>query len=238
MINDFKDLLTIVIPCKNEGLIIKQTLEFLNAQFNIKGTNVIIADVSDDAGFTHECIESQQNKNINISIIKGGYPAQGRNAGAALVKTQYVLFLDADIYLRNVTLLADLIREVVNRKAKLATCKFRVIDGEYNFVYQTFDVIQWFTKFSKPFAIGGFMLFETETFNLLGGFKNDDKFAEDYHLSMNILPKDFYVHNDKIYTTSRRFKSKGLSYMVKMMILSYFNRNNAEFFTKDHNYWK
>ena len=35
-----KDL-TIVIPCKNEGLIIKKTLTLLNQQTKIKGVDVV-----------------------------------------------------------------------------------------------------------------------------------------------------------------------------------------------------
>ena len=50
-------------------------------------------------------------------------------------------------------------------------------------------------------------------------------------------PNKFYVEDKIVYTTSRRFKNKGLFYMVKMMIKSWFNRNNDEFFTKEHNYW-
>ena len=52
-----------------------------------------------------------------------------------------------------------------------------------------------------------------------------------------IKPNKFYVADKIVYTTSRRFKNKGLFYMVKMMIKSWFNRNNDEFFTKEHNYW-
>lgn len=237
MSNKIKDLLTIVIPCKNENITIQRTLEYLNKQRFINGTKVIIADVSDDDGYTHNCIISQTGKNIDIEIIKGGYPSQGRNAGAKLVKTEYVLFLDADIFISNEHLLLDLLDEMNSNDALLGTCKFRVLSGEYNYVYKGFDIIQRLSKFSKPFAIGGFMLFDTSEFNRLGGFIEADKFAEDYHLSMKIKSEDFYIHDDIVYTTSRRFKSKGLYYMIKMMIKSYLNRNNPEFFTKDHNYW-
>jgi len=233
-----KDLITIVIPCKNEGMTIKKTLQFLNSQIRIYDTRVIIADVSDDNEHTKYCIESQEGKNLNIDIIEGGFPAVGRNAGAKLVTTPYVLFLDADIFLIDDTLLFNLMNIVSKKKTLLSTCKFRTTTGEFNYVYKAFDYVQWFTKFSKPFAIGGFMLFDTIKFNELGGFNKNDKFAEDYHISMKISPKDFYIHDEYIYTSPRRFKSKGLWYMIKMMILSYFNRNNEVFFTHDHNYWK
>ncbi len=65
-----KDL-TIVIPCKNEGLIVKKTLELINLQTNIKGVNVIVADSSTDDGFTQKCILNSFRSNINVKIVKG-----------------------------------------------------------------------------------------------------------------------------------------------------------------------
>jgi hypothetical protein len=81
------------------------------------------------------------------------------------------------------------------------------------------------------------MLFEYDTFTKVGGFDDEDKFAEDFHLSSKISPKFFKVVNKKIYTTDRRFKKKGLFYMVKVAILSIMNKNNPSFFKYDHNYW-
>jgi hypothetical protein len=81
------------------------------------------------------------------------------------------------------------------------------------------------------------MLFEKNEFDRLGGFVNEDKFAEDYHLSSKIKPSKFIIYNEIVYTTSRRFKNKGLRYMVTMMAKSWINRNNDEFFKKDHDYW-
>ena len=231
-----KDL-TIVIPCKNEGLIIKKTLTLLNQQTKIKGVDVIVADSSDDDGFTQNCILKSFSNHINVKIVKGGFPAKARNNGVKNIKTPYVLFLDADIFITDTNLLNHMIEIMKKNDYHLSTTKMRTDDGHYNYVYKSFDMIQYITKFSAPFAVGGFMLFNLETFNSLGGFNPDDKFAEDYHLSSKIKPNKFYVDSKIVYTTSRRFKNKGLFYMVKMMIKSWFNRNNDEFFTKEHNYW-
>jgi len=42
------ELLTIVIPCKNEEDIISKTLDLLNHQTDISGVKVIVCDSSDD----------------------------------------------------------------------------------------------------------------------------------------------------------------------------------------------
>jgi glycosyltransferase involved in cell wall biosynthesis len=92
-----KDLLTIVIPCKNEMELIDLTLSLINKQEDISGTRVIIADSSDDS--TRDIILSGGHDNLNITIIDGGYPSVARNKGSELSTTPYILFLDADIFL-------------------------------------------------------------------------------------------------------------------------------------------
>ena len=42
------ELLTIVIPCKNEKEIISKSLDLLNHQNNIEGVKVVVCDSSDD----------------------------------------------------------------------------------------------------------------------------------------------------------------------------------------------
>ena len=232
-----KDKITIIIPCKNEGTIIKRTLELINMQNEIAGTRVIVADCSDDNGFTKDLILSNSKKNVKLKIIKGGYPAFGRNRGAEISDTPYVLFIDSDIFLENTNTLSTIVNDFSNTNKHLATTRMRTDDGKYNYVYRIFDLIQRASSFMTPFAIGGFMLFERNEFNRLGGFIDEDKFAEDYHLSSKIKPSKFKIYNEIVYTTSRRFKNKGLRYMVRMMIKSWINRNDDAFFKKDHDYW-
>ncbi len=232
-----KDLLTIVIPCKNEGLIIKKTLNLLNKQIGIDGTKVIVADISNDKWFTFGCIESEYNKNISIEIIQGGYPSVARNNGARKVRTKYVLFLDADIFITDESLISNLLDKMVEKDLHLLTTRIRTEDGDYDNIYKIFDFVQFLIQFTTPFAVGGFMLFNKKVFEKLGGFNEDDKFAEDYHLSLKIKPKKFYIDKHIVYTTSRRFKSTGVSHMTELMIKTYLNQKNDKFFTKEHGYW-
>jgi glycosyltransferase involved in cell wall biosynthesis len=229
-------LLTIVIPCKNEGLTIKKTLSLLNQQFDIHGVDVIIADSSDD-NITKEIIKSESNRNININIVEGGLPAIARNNGAKFVTTKYVLFLDADIFLENKYILHNIVSDIDFNKLDLATCKIRTKDL-YTIIFILFDIIRSFIIKKTPFAIGGFMLFNYQTFKEIGEFNEDDKIAEDYHLSKKIKPNKFKIFNYKAFTSSRRFQSKGIFYMIKIMLSCWFNKDNEEFYKKDFNYFK
>lgn len=232
-----KDKITIIIPCKNEGTIIKRTLDLINLQNGIDGTRVIVADCSDDNDFTKNLILSNSEKNVKLEIIKGGYPAFGRNRGAEISNTPYILFIDSDIFLEDPNTLLNIVNDFLNTDKHLATTKMRTNDGKYNYVYKIFDFIQKASSLTTPFAIGGFMLFSRSEFDRLGGFIDDDKFAEDYHLSSKIKPSKFKIYKEIVYTTSRRFENKGLKYMLVMMAKSWINRNNNEFFKKDHDYW-
>jgi cellulose synthase/poly-beta-1,6-N-acetylglucosamine synthase-like glycosyltransferase len=227
-----KDLITIIIPCKNESSIISETLYYLNRQVYIDGVKVLIADSSDDN--TRDVIRDVVYENIDIEIIDGGIPSVARNNGAKLSKTPYVLFLDADIFLHDFFTIFDTL--IICDEYDLITCKFRT-NGKYRFVFPIFEFIRDLFIWYSPCAIGGFMLFNKSVFDELGGFNEKFLVAEDYALSNKINPCRFKVSDHKIYTTDRRFRNKGLWYMTKLMFKSIINKNNPKFFEDSHGYW-
>jgi len=233
---ELSKFLTIVIPCKNESKTIDSTLTLLNFQDNIDNVNVIISDSSTDE--TTYQLESRTNDKFDLKIIEGGLPAKARNNGARYVKTPYVLFMDSDMYLLDPTLLTTVTRMMLQGGIDLLTTKIRTTNGKYNYVFRTFDFIQKLSKFISPFCLGGFMLFKTNTFNELKGFDEEAKVAEDYLLSKQIKPKRFKIINTTVFTPPRRFDNKGVMYMLKLMIKSFLNRNNKQFFSDDNTYWK
>jgi len=233
---ELSKFLTIVIPCKNESKTIDSTLTLLNFQDNIENVEVIVADISDD-GTTYQ-LEIRNQDKFNLKIIQGGLPAKARNNGAQLVETPYVLFIDSDMFLLDSSLLTDAIKEMRLHKFDLLTTKVRTTSGKYNYVFRTFDMIQKISKRISPFCLGGFMLFRTDTFNKLGGFDEQAQVSEDYLLSKQVEPKKFKILNRTIFTLPRRFDNKGILYMLRFIIRSFFNRNNKEFFSNDNTYWK
>ena len=233
---ELSKFLTIVIPCKNESKTIDSTLSLLNFQDNIDNVKVIISDSSTDE--TTYQLESRTNDKFDLKIIEGGLPAKARNNGARYVKTPYVLFMDSDMYLLDPTLLTTVTRMMLQGGIDLLTTKIRTTNGKYNYVFRTFDFIQKISKFISPFCLGGFMLFKTNTFNELKGFDEEAKVAEDYLLSKQIKPKRFKILNTTVFTPPRRFDNKGVMYMLKLMIKSFLNRNNKQFFSDDNTYWK
>ena len=227
---------TIVIPCKNEGINIYDCLGFICKQKGIGNTRVIIADNSDDEESLNWLYRAQidYKYSIKIEIIKGGYPAKARLEGSKLVDTPYILFLDADIMLLD----NKLFYNILGFNLDLLTVPF-ITEKGWNWVFRIFDLFQKLSvKLGTPFAVGGFQYWNTQKYWELGGYKEDELFAEDYSLSSKVKPKKFFILETKgVFTSARRFKKKGIGYMFWIMIKSYINRNNPEFFKHHHNYW-
>ena len=231
-----KDRLTIVIPSKNEGRTLYDCIYNISKQNNIAGTRIIIADISDtyDSLFYIRDLQRDFKYSLNIDVIKGGFPSEGRLNGSVLVKTPYILFLDADIFLTNPNILLS----CMEQDKDLVTVPFYT-DYPYRWVFRTFDIFQRLsTLLGTPFAVGGFQLWRTETYWTVGGYNPEELFAEDYSISQKVMSKNFKVNRIKgTYTSNRRFKNKGVLWMFKIMIKSYINRKNPEFFKHHHNYW-
>src|SRR5262249_38731601 len=97
--------LTIVIPAKNESRLLPTLLESLCRQDYplMKSTKVFLADAGSSDG-TPEVAMAFADR-LDIEVIPGGLPSVGRNAGARRATTPYVLFIDADMELKDPTLL-------------------------------------------------------------------------------------------------------------------------------------
>ena len=237
---NLNDKVTIVIPCKNEKDIIQKTLDLLNYQSDIWGVKVVVCDSSDDGITKFDIIERLETNSdkFDLYLMDGGLPAVARNNGFKLVETPYVLFIDSDVFLLDPKIIKRAFLRIHRQKLDLVTTKFRSDNGKYNYIYRLFDFLQLVSKWSTPFCLGGFMMIRSETFKTLGGFDSDIKVAEDYHFSKQIKPKKFGRINNIVFTPPRRFENKGVFYMVKLFLGSFFNHKNRSYFTEDKNYWK
>jgi glycosyltransferase involved in cell wall biosynthesis len=228
------NLLTIVIPCKNEKDNIYECIGFIAKQVGFAGTRVIIADTSDEEDSLNflQYTEDNYRYSLNIELIKGGFPAKARLEGSKLVTTPYILFLDADIMLQDKFLLG----ECLAYNTDLVTVPFQTETG-FNWIFRLFDIQQRMSNWlGTPFAIGGFQLWKTEAYWKTGGYDETHLFAEDYWVSQKA--EVMKIHNTNgVWTSARRFKNKGFFYMFLLSIKCYINRNNTEFFKKHHQYW-
>jgi glycosyltransferase involved in cell wall biosynthesis len=127
------NLVTIVIPCKNERDIILKTLDLLNYQVDIHNVKVVICDASTD-GVTKlnlmGRLDYDQKDMFDLHLTDGGLPSIARNNGFKLVTTPYVLFMDADVFLLDPKILKRSIVRIHRYNLDLVTAKFRSDNGK------------------------------------------------------------------------------------------------------------
>jgi biofilm PGA synthesis N-glycosyltransferase PgaC len=233
-----KELVTIVIPCKNEEKYIGRLLEDLSQQIGIRDVRIIVADA--DSTDTTVSVVKTYDDFLNIEVITGGPVSVGRNNGAELVTTPYILFLDADVRFFNSLTIYEAVYTMHECQLDLVTANIRNYgrDLRASFFFWGFNIINQIMTKKTPFAIGAFFLTRRNKFEDLGGFPNKYDTSEDYILSKQYDPKKFTIVEHYFGQDERRFKKLGYLGMMWYMMVNFFNRNNLKHFEKAHvNYW-
>jgi glycosyltransferase involved in cell wall biosynthesis len=231
--------LTIVIPAKNEAKMLPRLLESLCRQDyeGMAETRVLVADAGSTDG-TREIALGFCDR-LKVVVVPGGLPSVGRNAGARLATTKYVLFLDADVELPEPTLLRRAMWRMRRRRLHLATTNIACREGSFfdDLLYAGSNFMQRVGSVTKPFATGMFMLFDREVFWALGGFNERAQFAEDYLLSKGVARIRFRIVRGRVLTTNRRFQKLGHWRMVWMFFKTMLHTWDEEYFLEDQGYW-
>lgn len=231
-----KDVLTIVIPAKNEAGYIGGILTDIVRQYNIIGTRVIVADggSTDDTINVVNYHKKVYEDQINIELIKGGSVSRGRNAGLELVNTRYVIFIDADVHLYDHCQLLDVVKKL--KRKKLVGAKLRSRGSiKSRIAYTVFNFMNPIIAFWQPFAVGSFFATRTSVIRNLGGWDEELVHSEDWVLSSKYSLKDYVKCSYPIIVDDRRFKKMGYWGMAVMMWKSMIHGRKYQ--KKDNGYW-
>jgi len=168
-------MLSIVIPTKNEEEHLPILLASIKAQ-TMQPAEIIVADAH-STDKTREIAASYGAK-----IIDGGMPSVGRNLGAAVATSDIVLFLDADVELRDTSFLEKSVGEFMERNLGLATCDVFPLTDAFidHFLHKAYNkyVRAWGSVF--PHAPGFCMFVRRDLHDKLGGFDETVVFCEDH----------------------------------------------------------
>ena len=143
--------LSVVIPVLNEADYIADLLVAL-AQQTYLPDEISVAD----AGSTDGTVEIAEQH--GASIVRGGLPAVGRNAGAAAATGDLILFLDADV-LPAPRFIETILREFLQAKLDATTCLMQAISDRqlYHLLHQVSNfyliAIQKFSPHAPGFVI-------------------------------------------------------------------------------------
>jgi glycosyltransferase involved in cell wall biosynthesis len=236
-LRSLKDLVTVVVPCKNEEDYIGQLLTFLQYQQNFAAVKIYIADAN-STDRTLDVIKSFDY--LNVDVIQGGPVSYARNQGAVLVTTPYILFIDADVIFFNKNAIRDAVNYIDTHNLDLVTFKAKSYskDIRSKLAYMLFNVFNKMMSVKIPFATGAFFLTRTSTFRELGGFPEKYAATEDFMLSRNYSPKKFKILNHYYGQDDRRFKKMGYFGMLKYMMINFWNRNNPAYLDNTDNFEK
>src|SRR5215467_14679748 len=153
--------LTIVIPAKNEAKLIPWLLTSLTMQdySKMSSTRVLVADANSADG-TPEIVMSFRDR-LKVSVIPGGLPSVGRNAGAALADTRYILFIDADVEPASPSLIRRAVELAQRKDLHCVTTNIICRDGGPmdKLLYCGNNLFQYLSRIHHPFSTGMFMLF-------------------------------------------------------------------------------
>lgn len=177
---------------------------------------------------------------LNIAVIPGGLPSVGRNAGARLSCTRYVLFLDADVELTDRTMLRRALSEMQKRELHCLTTSIGCTLGGFmdDLLFAGSNLCQRLGSWIRPFGTGMFLLFDKAEFDRLGGFNEQALFAEDYLLTQKVSVRRFGILRGRIYTSNRRFRKMGHLHVALMFLRTMCNTFNESYYLRDQNYWK
>lgn len=235
-----QNLLTIIIPTYNEEYYIVDTLFAITKQVGSKGVRIIIADAG-STDRTVECCNKIKNAfDLNLEVIKGGLPAIGRNNGAKLAITPYVLFLDADVKFTCNTAIRKALTYLVFLGYYMVSTT-PVYKGEPDWRAMLMFIINKYATIIlskiRPFAIGGFTMVYKPFFDDIGGYSEEVKQAEDWLLSSQVPVSKFKLIPGLMTQDNRRFKKYGYLNMIKLIRRNWLNRNNLDYFKEDQGYW-
>jgi len=228
-----------VIPAKNEAELLPRLLDSIARQdaAGIRETTVYVADANSTDGTVELALNFRGR--IDVRVIAGGLPSAGRNAGARLATTPYVLFLDADMELADPTLVRRALELMQRKHLHCLTTNIWCREGRFmdQTLYIANNIAQQFSRLLKPFSTGMFMLFDRKRFEELGGFHEQALYAEDYLLSKKVARRKFGIVRGKALTTNRRFRKMGHIKIMGMFFKTALNTWNDNYFLRDHHYW-
>jgi glycosyltransferase involved in cell wall biosynthesis len=229
---------SIVIPCKNEQDNIGRLLDRLRAQTAYRSDVPII--IADADSTDHTLIVIQERRELfgmNITVINGGYPATGRNNGAAFARSKYVLFFDADILPADDHFIEQVLGLAESKQLDCVATYIKTVNGNWKdkLFWAAHNVILSMFPVFGPFATGMFMCFRLKAFRDLGGFDERIILGEDFDLSHRVKRSKFGVVNNFILNSNRRFVKMGYLKTIYMYTKVAFSKqyrlsDNKEYF--------
>jgi hopene-associated glycosyltransferase HpnB len=238
---DLSDV-TVLIPARNEAQVIKKTMSFLKDQG--KGLKIILVDDESEDGTAERAKEAGI---AELYILKGkplpaGWAGKiwALDQGFKLVKTPYLLIMDADIFLKKGTILSlkkKLLSDeydLVSLMAVLSMKRFweKMLISSFVYFFKLLYPFSLCNKKDLPFAAaaGGCMFTKREVIQKIGGFKSiKDEIIDDCALAKKIKQNGYSTWIGLTHSVISGREYAGLSDIWNMVARSAFTQLNYSF---------
>ena len=196
---------SVVVPVKNEAACLPLLLTSLLAQ-TARPEAVIVADAaSTDA--TRQIAEA-----FGAVVVEGGLPGIGRNNGARIVTTPWILFLDADVICEDPACIAQWLQAAVENASDLSVPHLFPFDGTYvdRLLYLAYNSYVRLIWHLKPHGAGVGLLVKRSLHERIVGFDETILFCEDhdYVIRASRVGK-VDLHAQRLSTSVRRLHRDG-----------------------------
>lgn len=123
-------LISIIVPVYNADKYLRECLNSICSQKNIKSEIILIDDGSTDSSGAICDEYAQKYTNIKVIHQKNAGPGVARNAGLDLMTGEYLCFVDSDDYIAD-DMYETLLKAITQTESDIACCGYmQVIDGK------------------------------------------------------------------------------------------------------------
>lgn len=173
-------MISVVIPTLNEEKTIGTLLNALAKQDLEEGLEVVVADAG-SKDRTKAIAESYKKYFDNLSVVKGGMPAVGRNNGAKASKGNPIFFIDADMIIPEVDFLKKATDYFRKNNLGIATVYLRP-KSNFWIDHVMVALYNFWLPISKYLRASGSMCIvaSREIFVKSGGYPEDVVMSEDH----------------------------------------------------------
>lgn len=200
------ETLTVVVPALNEEQRLPLLFDALERQTR-RPDQVVIAD----AGSTDDTRVVAVAH--GATVVAGGRPAAGRNAGAAVATGDLLLFLDADDELDD-DFIASALEEFADRRLAVATSFVEPIERDPRNIFAT-EVVNLYLdvmQYVAPHAPGFCILVRRDVHEVIDGFDETVVLAEDHDYVQRAAEHGKFrvLQSTSVATSMRRIEKEGL----------------------------
>jgi glycosyltransferase involved in cell wall biosynthesis len=219
--------LAIIIPTLNEEHYIGKLLDSIATQ-TVQPKEIVVVDAESSDKTVAEIKKRQLHfRQLKFYQIPKYTISRQRNYGAAKTKAPHILFLDADVILRDKKALEIYWDQIQEKKPDVAIAT-NIPDSKDlrdKAVFKAGDLLIKFSRLFWPASVGINMYVKRASFNEINGFDEEIKVAEDFNIVQRMTKsggKYLVFGKPKIHSSVRRWAKYGRVRTMTLMGTSLF----------------